>query len=190
MQGDEMQVERTELTDGRITMRPHQLKDVRPCFEAAQQSINELSPWMFWCHSGYSIDETKIWIESRPWLWNKGTDYSFAIIDPHERSFLGSCALSHVDPVNRVAELGYWVRTDRSRQGIASAATLLAARFAFEKLALNRVEIVVATGNKASQRVAEKIGAVREGTLRERIVVREAVHDAFMYSLIASDLER
>jgi len=50
------------------------------------------------------------------------------------------------------------------------------------------VEIVVATNNMASIRIAEKAGALREGTLRKRIAVRETVYDAFMFSLIPDDI--
>ena len=63
----------------------------------------------------------------------------------------------------------------------------MAARFAFERLGLLRAEIVVAMDNLASQRVAEKIGAHREGVLFNRMVVAPAVHDAIMYSLLPSD---
>jgi RimJ/RimL family protein N-acetyltransferase len=84
--------------------------------------------------------------------------------------------------------LGYWVRISRTRQGIASRVAVLLAHYAFEHLGLVRVEIVVAVGNRASQRVAQKVGAVREGILRNRMVVGENVYDAVMYSLIPQDL--
>jgi ribosomal-protein-serine acetyltransferase len=60
----------------------------------------------------------------------------------------------------------------------------LAARFGFEELKLRRIEIVVAVGNEASQRVAEKAGAKREGVLRNRLVVGDAAHDTMMNSFI------
>jgi len=71
---------------------------------------------------------------------------------------------------------------------VAPASALGVARFAFKEVELNRVEIVIATENKASIRVAEKIGALREGILRKRIVVRDTVYDAFLFSLLADDL--
>ena len=71
------------------------------------------------------------------------------------------------------------------RQGPAPATALGVARFEFKELELNRVEIVSATENKASIRVAEKIGALREGILMKRIVVCDTVYDVFMFSLIA-----
>ena len=48
---------------------------------------------------------------------------------------------------------------------------------------LIRLEIVVAVGNLASHRVAEKVGAVSEGTLRRRILLHGAARDATMFSL-------
>jgi RimJ/RimL family protein N-acetyltransferase len=64
----------------------------------------------------------------------------------------------------------------------------LTARFGLRVLGLQRIEILAAVGNKASQRVAEKAGAKKEGLLRKRLSIRGQAHDAVMYSLIASDL--
>lgn len=71
---------------------------------------------------------------------------------------------------------------------MAPAALLLLAGFGFDELKLNRIEIVIATNNQPSQRVAEKVGATREGILRKRLIVRDRIYDAFMYSLIPGDL--
>ncbi len=69
----------------------------------------------------------------------------------------------------------------------ATRAVRLLARFGFEELGLGRIEIVAAVGNKASQRVAEKAGAHREGVLRRRLCLHDEYHDAVMYSLIPDD---
>jgi RimJ/RimL family protein N-acetyltransferase len=71
---------------------------------------------------------------------------------------------------------------------VATSAALLLARFGFNSLKLNRLEIVVATDNRPSQRVAEKVGAKLEGILRKRLIVRKKVYDAYMYSLIREDI--
>jgi len=183
-----MRIEGIRFTNGILTLRPYQVTDIEPCFNAIRESINELLPWMWWCHSTYSIKDTQIWIESRPDAWENATEYPFAIIDSKDGSFLGGCGLSNINRTDKCANLGYWVRTSRSRQGVAPAAALGVARFAFKKVELHRAEIVIATENKASIRVAEKIGALREGILRKRIVVRDTVYDAFMFSLLADDL--
>ena len=63
------------------------------------------------------------------------------------------------------------------------------AEFGHKHLELNRIEIVVAKSNLASIRVAEKVGAKKEGELRRRICVRDKIYDAFLFSLIPDDLE-
>jgi RimJ/RimL family protein N-acetyltransferase len=95
--------------------------------------------------------------------------------------------LSSIHPIYHFCNLGYWVRTSCHGQGIAGRAAKLTARFAFEHLGLIRVEIVIGVGNRASLRVAEKIGAHDEGILLNRMVIGRSVCDAHMYSLIPSD---
>lgn len=101
---------------------------------------------------------------------------------------MGGCGLNRVDNVNKRANLGYWVRTGRTSQGAATTATLLLARWGLKEIGLNRIEILVATGNNPSLRVAEKVGARREGVLRKRIVVGDKVYDAVMFSLVRGDI--
>jgi RimJ/RimL family protein N-acetyltransferase len=64
------------------------------------------------------------------------------------------------------------------------AAALLLGDFGFKELKLNRIEILVAVDNLASQRVAAKVGAVREGVLRNRLLLHGKIHDAVIFSLI------
>lgn len=168
------------------------LRRVRPSdagsiFEAVNESIAELSQWMPWCSSDYSLEESKSWCESRDDAWNKGTEYDFVIIDSLNNLPLGVCGLNHINAEERFANLGYWVRTSRTRQGIATAAVPMIAKFGFDNLNLHRMEIVVAVGNLPSKRVAEKAGALREGLLRQRLFVHGQILDAFMFSFVPVD---
>jgi len=177
-----------KLTDGAILLRPYRIGDVEHIYEAVRESIAEVSVWMPWCHADYSIEESRAWVESRAEAWEKGTEYDFVITDAKDGFFLGGCGLNHVNRATRIANLGYWVRTSRTKGGVASAAAQLLARFGLGEFGLTRIEIVVAVGNKASQRVAEKAGATQEGILRNRLVIRDRVHDAVMFSLIPQDI--
>ena len=177
----------TTLTDGLVILRQFQMSDSPIIFEAVLTSLNDLKPWMSWAHDGYSEEENRKWLESQPKGWEEGTEYNFAITDAHDGSFIGGSGLTHINPAYRLANLGYWVRSDRRGHGFAGRVARLVARFGFEQLHLIRAEIVMAAGNIASQKVAEKAGARREGILRNRMVVREMIYDAVMYSLIPQD---
>ncbi len=180
-----------ELSDGSVLLRPYRISDINNLYEAVRESISELSRWMPWCHEDYSIEETRTWVGSRAEAWETGTEYDFAIIEAGTGNYLGGCGLNNIDNTNRIANLGYWVRTSRTKNGVATAATRLLTKYGIENLKLNRIEILVAVDNKISQRVAEKAGASREGILRKQTTIRDIniLSDSVMFSLVPGNLE-
>jgi RimJ/RimL family protein N-acetyltransferase len=164
------------------------MNDSKESYQAIKDSLAEVSVWLPFAHEFYSLKENQAWVKKRPADWKKGTGYEFAIFDAKDGKMIGGCGLNGVDRMNRRANLGYWVRTSCTGRGVAAAATLLLAKWGFEALKLTRIEILVATGNERSLRVAEKAGARREGVLRNRIVIRDKPYDAIMHSLIPGDI--
>lgn len=173
-----------------VHIRPFQFGDAPPVFQAIQESLAEVSQWLPNLNASLTLEKVQSYIELQPSLRSERKAYNFAIVDARDNSILGGCGLTLINWRHRFANLYYWVRSSRTGQGIASAATLLLAHFGLESLELHRIEIVVAIRNSASIRVAEKVGATREGILRSRITVHGTIHNAFMYSLIPTDLER
>jgi ribosomal-protein-serine acetyltransferase len=176
------------LSDGNIGLRQFTLEDVPVLFNAIRESMTQLSDWMIWAHPDYSREDTQSFVLKCGPGWEKGEQYSFAIVDVDDGEFLGSVGLSAVNRAHGFANLGYWVHTRKTRHGVATSATRMAARFSFETLKLNRVELLVPSANVASQRVAEKAGAKREGLLRKRLQLNGIAHDAFVYSFVQEDL--
>ena len=181
---------KTEFNDGRTAIRRYRPDDVPRLFEAVSESVPELSRWLPWCHANYSPDDSAAFVNSRDAEWEKGEHYSFIIFELRTGEFLGGVGLNFVNRVHNLANLGYWVRSSRTGRGFASAATRLIARFGLEELKFQRLEILAAADNIASQRVAEKAGAVREAVLRKRLLLHGQAHDAVMYSVMTEDLRR
>jgi RimJ/RimL family protein N-acetyltransferase len=152
-------------------------------YAAVRESLPELALWMTWCHPNYSIEEAREWVVSRQQLARDGAAHEFAIYGGGGQ-YLGGCGISQVNKAHRFANLGYWVRTSAVGRGVASCATRLAIEYAFEKTDLIRLEIVCAVANTRSQRVAERAGAVREGVLRNRLILPSGPSDAVMYSVV------
>ena len=178
----------TRYTDGRITIRPYQFSDLNQLLAAVHESTAEIYPWMEWCKPEYSAQEAEPWLRERREAWASKREFEFAILDTDTRALLGGVGLNHLHPVDRFANLGYWVRSSRTGKGVATAAVRLIARFAFEQTNLARLEIVINVDNRASQRVAEKAGAHREGVSRSRIFMHGQSRDAVLYSLVPADL--
>lgn len=174
---------RNEIRGEGVRVRRYAFSDVNALHAAVRESIAELLPWLPWCTNTYSKRESESWIQFNEAAWEKNHEYNLVVTDD-AGELLGGCGLNAIDWANRRANLGYWVRTSRAREGVATKATRLVAELAFDDLKLRRIEIVAAVGNLASQRVAERAGAVREGIARNRLQLYGADHDAIVYSLI------
>ncbi len=178
----------TEFSDGTIAIRTYQPSDGHACFDAARESIVEVSRHLPWLHQEYSIEETRMWIEKTvPKLWEQQSEYHFAITDVGTGSVLGGCGLDQVNWVDQTANLGYWVRTSRTRQGVATAASKLLIRFAFEQLRLKRIDVVTSIDNIASARVAERLNPSEKKRVRNSSSSEGGVSDAIVFSIFSQD---
>src|SRR5262245_1932262 len=165
------------------TVRLYQKGDVEAIHAAALESVAEVYPWMAWCHARYTLHEAREWVMLQIELARQRNAFEFVIVGAGGR-LLGGCGINQINPMNRFANLGYWVRTSAAGRGVAPAAVRAVTAYAFRETDLLRLEIVVAVGNTRSQRVAEKVGAVREGVLRSRLLLPTGPSDAVMYSLV------
>lgn len=164
-------------------IRAYEPEDAAALWEAARESVGQVFRWLAWCHAQYSMAEAAEWIRSRAPLAAQGREYTFAIVGADGR-FLGGCGINQINRLHRFGNLGYWVRTSATRRGVATEAVRQVADFAWANTDLVRLEIVCAVGNDASQRVADRAGAVREGVSRHRLLLHGQPVDAVMHSLV------
>jgi ribosomal-protein-serine acetyltransferase len=169
----------------RVSIRPYEKGDAQALLEAVRESIPEVSIWMPWCHPDYSLEDARTFLEAAAIGWEQGAQFDFAILA--DDRIAGSCGINRVNLQDRVANLGYWVRSTCTGQGVASVATRKLLAWAFEHTDLNRIEIVAAVGNLASQRVAEKVGARRDAVLAKRTMVLGRPSDAVLFSVLRAD---
>lgn len=167
-----------------FAIRRYLLEDIDEVCAASMESRKEIAPWMGWMTPEYSREDTEKWVTQAISTWENEEAYEYLIIDTADGAIVGSCGLNHLNRVNGMCNLGYWVRTSRHGEGAACQAALLLKDFGFGTLGLNRLEIVAAVGNEFSRKVAENTGAVYEGISRLRLKVGEISHDAHMFALL------
>ena len=181
---------RSEIITENLVLRKYEIAFAPMLFEAAIESKGgDFSHWMPWCHENYTMEESEDFIAKSIENWNNQTEYDYAIFDAQDETFLGGVSLNLLNRERGSANLGYWVRTNRQKRGIAQAAARLLAKTGFEDLELNRIEIAMAIENYASQKTAEKSGATREGTLRKLLSIGGVQHDAMMFSFVREDFK-
>jgi RimJ/RimL family protein N-acetyltransferase len=113
----------------------------------------------------------------------------FAIIETARDKPVGSTRYLSIRPEHRALEIGWtWLAQESQRTGINTEAKLLLLAHAFERLGCVRVEFKTDARNLRSQRALERIGATREGVLRNHMIVQGNFHrDSVFFSVIARE---
>lgn len=120
----------------------------------------------------------------------EGSGARLAIERTADGVFIGWCVLMNWDAVYRSAMLGYCLDETAWGQGFATEAAGTLLQWAFNTLNINRVQSEADTRNAASDRVLEKLGFLREGTLRENCIVDGEVSDSWVYGLLRREWEQ
>ena len=114
----------------------------------------------------------------------EGTGVRLAVDRASDGAFIGWCSLTRWNRDYASASMGYCFDDAAWGHGYATEAARAVLQWGFDTLTLNRVQAETDTRNTASARVLEKLGFVREGTLREDCVVNGEVSDSWVYGLI------
>ena len=119
----------------------------------------------------------------------QGNSVPFTIIDQETQSIVGSTRFLDISQAHRQAEIGWtWLTPAVWRTRINTECKYLLLHHAFETWNLLRVQLKTDARNERSQHAIERIGGVREGTLRRhRILPDGFVRDSVYYSVIAEE---
>ncbi len=155
----------------RLVLRPFRRKDTSLVHDAVRSSLPELAEYLPWAVN-YQRSVTAQFVKDSIGAWASGRAYDFSIRshDDDDRH-LGNVSVWFTSRVNGVGEVGYWVRSDMTGEGIGTEATARALQIGFEELRMHRITTRIATGNIGSERIVQKLGFLREGTLRDEVKV-------------------
>ncbi|MBV8665370.1 MAG: GNAT family N-acetyltransferase [Burkholderiaceae bacterium] len=167
-----------------LILRPYSDSDAEEFTTGVLESIESVGQWMDWCSKDYTVDHALKWFADCRSKEAAGTAYEYGIFCQATGKFLGGAGLNEIRLQHRFCNLGYWVRQTAQRQGIALRCVQALSQHAFRELGLYRVEIVVGVGNVASEGVAMKSGAVREGLARNRLCLQGKPVSADIFSLV------
>lgn len=172
------------LETHRLRLEPKREEFAAASWNAIERSLPELKRFMSWAESStpVKVAEHMRLAEAE---WDEWTGWDWAIFLGDD--LVGAVGINRYDSLWRSANLGYWIRSDLAGQGYCTEAARAAVDFAFGPVDLNRLELVADIDNPASQRVAEKLGFIYEGTKREGTWVAGRGVDVKLYGLLASD---
>lgn len=142
----------------RLVLRCWEPRDVHGMVESIRVSLKTLAPWMPWAEREPLTVEAKLKLIQQ-WRahFDRGETFAYCILPPDESCVWG--AIGSHDRIGAGArEIGYWIRGDQVRQGLATEAAAAMTRAGFELQNLRRMEIHCSPLNVASAGVPRKLG--------------------------------
>ncbi|MEU8585181.1 GNAT family N-acetyltransferase [Streptomyces abikoensis] len=184
-------MEPIHLTTERLLLRPFTSSDV-PAVHAACQDPD--IPRYTSVPSPYTLEDARAFVGTKcPDGWRDDSMYTFGLFSREDGRLIGSMCLVRLAELRtpeRQAELGYWTAKEGRGRGHTVEAAREVIRWAFEDLGVERLEWYAEAGNEGSRAVALKAGFRMEGTMRSKIVYNGTRRDAWIGSLLPSDLGR
>ena len=142
--------------------------------------------WTWMTSAPRDADEMGAWILARrtpkPGLRN----LPFLQRDPASGAVMGSTSVFDLDAAAESAEIGFtWLAAPWRRTGANTEAKRLLMGHCFDALGLKRVQLVTDARNLRSQHAIERVGATREGLLRNwRRDRTGALRNSVVYSVV------
>lgn len=143
-----------------------------------------LAPWLPWA-ARQTLEDTLDFIRGTRSQARENEGFQAAIVT--EKGIAGVIGYVSLDWVNRSTRVGYWLDEGQQGKGTMTAAVQLFVDHALTTWQLNRVEIIVATENRRSRAIPERLAFREEGTLRQFQLVGGRHLDCVSYSMLADD---
>ncbi len=172
------------LTAERVRLRPFAAIDAPAVVALAGDW--EVARYLLLVPHPYPPELAVTWIASHREGWLAGHGPIWAIERRADRALLGTVSLRWT-PRHARAELGYWLGRAHWGQGYAVEAGLLALRWGFAHLALERMWAQHLGGNERSGKVLRALGLQPEGVRRQHLRKGAVPHDVHLFGRLRGD---
>lgn len=170
-----------------VFLRAPELRDYQEWAELREASRDFLTPW----EPTWAPDETSrgsFRYKIRRYAEDARDDraYAFFLFRESDHALVGGITLSNVRRgVSQSASLGYWAGETMAGKGYTTAGVKALVRYAFDDLALHRVEAACQPENAASRRVLAKAGFEEEGRARAYLKIAGAWRDHILFASVS-----
>lgn len=173
--------------DEELTLKILSPKHAEGIFALVDRNRAFLRQSLPWVDHNLTVEDSQKFIKERLKLFKKDQGFSLCIF--YHGIMVGTIGLHYIDKSDLKTEIGYWLSEDQQGKGIMHRSCLALIDYCFNTLKLHRIEIRCAANNKASQRVAKKLGFKQEGTLRDAFYHHKVFYDIIIYGMLADEFK-
>ena len=181
-----------------IEVRPVTLQGshvrLEPMTEAHIPALAEIGVgqvfWDFMVYGKMETDEDmRVWVQEILSRAQNGTDLPFVAVHLASGRVAGATRYMNIMPKDSGLEIGgTWYGLDFQRTPVNTECKYLLLRHAFETLGCVRVQLKTDLRNERSQKAIERIGAVKEGVLRNHMILPDGyIRHSVFYSIIDTE---
>ncbi|MFZ6847202.1 GNAT family N-acetyltransferase [Undibacterium sp. RuRC25W] len=131
-------------------------------------------------------ETTQQWIDTALEMQRQQTAIVFVIREKHSGTIVGSTRYFRIEAQNKRLEIGHtWYSQSAQRSGVNTDSKLLLLTHAFEVFDCIAVEFRTDFFNHKSQAAIERLGAKRDGILRNHTIMPDGrIRDTVVYSIL------
>lgn len=163
----------------KLAIRPQKVSDAKRFFE-----ILNNDSFRYFSARPKTIKEEVEFLKKNPSWRKQNFAYNFTIVTGDQ--IVGACGIHINQHRKHIGEIGYFVDESYWGQGIATQAVKFLEKFGFGKLKLKRMEILMESRNKASEKVAIKTGYKKEGLMKKVVFSKrtKSYRDCYLYAKV------
>lgn len=137
----------------------------------------------------HNQEELGEWVREILRRQERGTDLPYTVFLQQSGKAIGCTRYMDIRPEHRSLEIGgTWYGVEYQGSGVNPEAKYLLLRHAFETLGCIRVQLKTDLRNVRSQRAIERIGAIKEGVLRDHLILPDGyIRSSVIYSILAAE---
>lgn len=170
------------LKSERVILREMEEKDWIDVHKyASQEKVCQYQPWgpNSEQESEEFVNQILIDVKKDP-----RSRFVFAVVLDESTEMIGAGEINIRDYSNRVGEIGYIVNPQYWGMGFATEVANLLIEYGFNDLNLHRIYATCDPRNIGSSKVLEKVGMIKEGKMREDLLLKDGWRDSLLYSIL------
>lgn len=168
----------------RLTLRKLRLTDADDMFEyASEPAVSRFMPWQ----AHHTTDDTREFIGLIRKGYEDNKKLTWAIELKRENKMIGTIDFVSWLQKRQRAEIAYTLSHHYWGQGLMLEAAEALIDFGFKEMDLIKVEAPIMLDNQQSQRLADKLGMIREGVLRKHMIIKGEFVDLAMYAVLKEE---
>ncbi len=171
-----------------LKLRMLTARDAEPLYKITEESREHLKKWLPWLNDIRSASDSMSFIKNSFQVYNNRQGIIAGIF--FEENLVGVIGFNTLDFRNNIGYIGYWIAESWQGKGIMTKSVKALITYGFSELSLNRIDIRVAKKNKPSRAIAERLGFISEGVIREAEWLYDHYVDHVIYGLVKKDWEK